>query len=84
MVSAHICYQALRVAMTETGTTRDAELIELVKTVKPFRWILHEDNFPTKEVAALFAEATETSIKDYVVAEIPWGPPGQAGKKYLV
>jgi hypothetical protein len=60
------------------------QLLDLVKDVKPVRWLIHEDDFPTEETKALFAEAGEDVAKHYTVAEFPVGLPGRPGKKYLL
>jgi hypothetical protein len=76
-----LVYQALRVAEEiQAGRAGTAELFDLFKGVKPLRWLIHEDYFPTEEIRALFPEADEGIGECYTVADFPWGP----GKKYLL
>jgi hypothetical protein len=80
-----LIYQVHRVVQDMgVGKAGTEDLIALLKDVKPLRWLIHEDDFPTAEIKALFKEADEDVAERYMVAEFPWGPPERPGKKYLL
>lgn len=47
------------------------DLVALLKDVKPLRWLIHGDDFPTEEMKALFMEAHDDVGERYMVADFP-------------